>query len=247
METPPEIISEPGPPVAVGRRIFLGLLAAGGAGMLLGRQLVAGPRAYRNVSTMPVNLLGPDTPAPRNVVFRGIERFRYYSVAPVPSFKPATWRLRVDGLVDRPLLLNYSDLYALPSVYVRADFHCVTGWVVRDNLWRGIQLRHLFEVAGAQPSARFVSFTSFDGIYRESFTLDQALSEHAIVAFQLNQRPLVTEQGAPARIINPDMFGYKNIKWLSGITLTRDREHGYWERRGWCNPMIDQPDVDDCA
>jgi len=246
METPPEITPATPPPVAVGRRLFLGLLGAGAGAMLIGGKLVQEPRAYKNVSTMPVNLNGADTDQPRNVVFHGLERFRYYSVAPVPSYKKATWRLHVGGLVDHPLLFTYSDLYALPSVYVRADFRCVTGWVVHDNLWRGIQLRTIFRLAGAQPSARFVTFTSFDGIYRESFTLDQALSEHAVVAFELNKRPLPTEQGAPARIINPDMYGYKNLKWLGGISLTASRENGYWEQKGWCNPIIGS-DVDDCA
>ena len=230
----------------MGRRIFLGLLGAGAGGLLIGGKLVQEPKAYKNVSTMPVNLNGTDTIQPRNLVFRGLERFRYYSVAPVPSYRTATWRLRVGGLVDRPLVITYTDLYTLPSVYVRADFRCVTGWVVHDNLWRGIQLRTIFQLAGAQPAARFVTFTSFDGIYRESFTLDQAQSEHAIVAFELNKRPLPTEQGAPARIINPDMFGYKNLKWLGGISLTAKRENGYWEQKGWCNPLIGS-DFDDCA
>lgn len=246
METPPEITPASPPPVAVGRRIFLGLLGAGAGGLLIGGKLVQEPKAYKNVSTMPVNLNGTDTIQPRNLVFRGLERFRYYSVAPVPSYRAATWRLRVGGLVDRPLVITYTDLYTLPSVYVRADFRCVTGWVVHDNLWRGIQLRTIFQLAGAQPAARFVTFTSFDGIYRESFTLDQAQSEHAIVAFELNKRPLPTEQGAPARIINPDMFGYKNLKWLGGISLTAKRENGYWEQKGWCNPLIGS-DFDDCA
>ncbi len=232
--------------MAVGRRLFLGLLGAGAGGLLIGGKLVQEPKAYKNVSTMPVNLNGTDTIQPRNLVFRGLERFRYYSVAPVPSYRTATWRLRVGGLVDRPLVITYTDLYTLPSVYVRADFRCVTGWVVHDNLWRGIQLRTIFQLAGAQPAARFVTFTSFDGIYRESFTLDQAQSEHAIVAFELNKRPLPTEQGAPARIINPDMFGYKNLKWLGGISLTAKRENGYWEQKGWCNPLIGS-DFDDCA
>jgi DMSO/TMAO reductase YedYZ molybdopterin-dependent catalytic subunit len=214
--------------------------------LLIGGRLVQEPRAYKNVSTMPINLNGTDTNQPRNLVFNGLERFRYYSVAPVPSYRPATWRLRVGGLVERPLVITYTDLYALPSVYVRADFRCVTGWVVHDNLWRGIQLRTIFQLAGAQPAARFVTFTSFDGIYRESFTLHQAQVDHAIVAFELNKRPLATEQGAPARIINPEMYGYKNLKWLGGISLTAKRENGYWEQKGWCNPMIGS-DVDDCA
>jgi DMSO/TMAO reductase YedYZ molybdopterin-dependent catalytic subunit len=92
-----------------------------------------------------------------------------------------------------------------------------------------------------------VSFRSFDGLYRESYTLEQAMSEHAIVAFELNKKPLPTEQGAPARLVNPDMFGYKNLKWLGEIRLTAKREQGYWEQKGWCNPMIGDGTIDDCG
>ena len=205
------------------------------------------PQTYHNVSTMPANL-SEEPPGPiTNPIFRGPERFRYYSVAPVPKFSRATWRLKVSGLVDRPFALTYGDLYSLPSVFVRADFRCVTGWVVHNVLWRGIQLSSLFGQAALQPEAKFVSFRSFDGLYRASYTLQQAMSEHAIVAFELNRKPLPTEQGAPARIVNPDMFGYKNLKWLGEIKLTATREQGYWEQKAWCNPLIGDDKTDDCS
>jgi DMSO/TMAO reductase YedYZ molybdopterin-dependent catalytic subunit len=213
---------------------------------VVGGRLVDAPQAYHDVSTMPTNLEQPPGPL-ANPVFRGPERFRYYSVAPVPRFSRATWRLNVGGLVDRPFTLNYGELYSTPSVFVRADFRCVTGWVVHNVLWRGIQLRSLFDKAGVQPGAKFVSFLSFDGLYRESYTLEQAMSENAIVAFELNQKPLPTEQGAPARIVNPEMFGYKGLKWLREIKLTAKREQGYWEQKGWCNPMIGDGKIDDCT
>jgi DMSO/TMAO reductase YedYZ molybdopterin-dependent catalytic subunit len=222
-------------------------MALGLAGFAVGKKLTDTPQQYGNVSTMPVNLEGTDTFAPRNHPIITLEHFRYYSVAPVPNFHPATWRLQVNGLVGKRLVFTYGDLYRLPSVYLRADFRCVTGWVVHDNVWRGIQLSSLFKMAGLDPSARFVSFSSFDGLYRESYTLDQAMSPHAIVAFEHNGKPLETEAGAPARIIHADMYGYKSLKWLSDITLTRDREHGYWERRGWCYPILGKSNIDDCA
>ena len=233
-------------PRPIGRRVFLGLLAAGAGAIAIGGRLVGTPTSYHDVSTMPLN--GEQPPGPlSNPVFRGPERFRYYSVAPVPKFQRATWRLQVGGLVDRPLTLTYADLYSTPSVQMRADFRCVTGWVVHNVLWRGIQLRSLLQAAGVQPAARFVTFKSFDGIYRESYTLEQAMSERVLVGYQLNGEPLSTQQGAPARIVNPEMFGYKGLKWLSEIHLLARREQGYWEQKGWCNPMIGDNKTDDCG
>jgi DMSO/TMAO reductase YedYZ molybdopterin-dependent catalytic subunit len=230
----------------IGRRLFLGLLGAGGLAFLgLGR-LVAQPQHFKDVSTMPASGPDADLAAPRNVTFLGPERFRYYSVAPVPSFNHSTWRLSVGGLVDRPQAISYSELFGMSSVVVSSTFRCVTGWAVHGCRWQGVQLKRIFDLAGAQPAARHVSFLSFDGLYRESFTLDQASAEHAIVAYKLNGRLLAQEQGAPARVIQPEMFGYKNLKWLGGIKLTAEREQGYWERQGWCYPIIGDDSVTDC-
>lgn len=230
----------------VGRRLFLSLLGAGALGFLgLGR-LISQPQYFKDVSTMPASGPDVDESAPRNVTFLGPERFRYYSVAPVPTFNRSTWRLSVSGLVDRPLTITYDDLFAMSSVVVTSTFRCVTGWTVHGCRWQGVQLKRIFEQAGVQPAARYVSFLSFDGLYRESYTLDQAMQDHAIVAYKLNGKLLPQEQGAPARIIHADMFGYKSLKWLGAIKLTAQREQGYWERRGWCYPVIGNDGVTDC-
>lgn len=230
----------------VGRRVFLGLLGAGALSFLgLGR-LAAQPQHFKDVSTMPANGPDADFQAPRNITFLGPERFRYYSVAPVPTFNRATWRLSVGGLVDRPFTINYSELFSMPSVVVSSTFRCVTGWAVHGCRWQGVQLKQLLDMAGVQAGARYVSFLSFDGLYRESFTLEQASAEHAIVAYKLNGKQLAQEQGEPARIVQPDMYGYKNLKWLGSIRLTANREQGYWERQGWCYPIIGDDSVTDC-
>jgi DMSO/TMAO reductase YedYZ molybdopterin-dependent catalytic subunit len=164
----------------------------------------------------------------------------------VPNFNRATWKITVGGVVDRPFTIDYAALFAMPAVVVRSTFRCVTGWAVHGCAWQGVQLKRILDQAGVQPSGKFVTFTSFDGLYRESFTLEQATVEHAIVAYRLNGHALEQRAGAPARIVQPDMFGYKNIKWLGGIRVTAQREQGYWEQRGWCNPIVNDGSVDDC-
>jgi DMSO/TMAO reductase YedYZ molybdopterin-dependent catalytic subunit len=230
----------------VGRRLFLGLMGAGAVAFAAGARLIDQPVKYHNVSTMPFN--GDEQSyIITNPVFKGPDRFRYYSVAPVPSFNRATWKLSVGGLVDKPMTIDYASLFAMPSVVVRAPFRCVTGWAVHDCAWQGVQLKRILDLARAQPGARFVTFLSFDGLYRESFTLEQATVDHAIVGYKLNGRSLAQYEGAPARVIQPDMFGYKNLKWLGEIRLTAKREQGYWEQKGWCNPIVGDGTIDDCS
>jgi len=85
-------------------------MAAGAAAIAVGGRLVDAPTAYHNVSTMPANL-GDEPAGPiTNPIFRGPERFRYYSVAPVPTFSRPTWRLKVEGLVDRGLVFAHAPI-----------------------------------------------------------------------------------------------------------------------------------------
>jgi DMSO/TMAO reductase YedYZ molybdopterin-dependent catalytic subunit len=160
--------------------------------------------------------------------------WRYYSVASSePMRTPQEYRLTVSGLVDRPLSVGYQDLLAMPQTRLVRDFQCVTGWRVPSVPWSGVRLRHLLEVAGVQPAARALSFTSFDGIDTESLSLDQASRPDVLVALRMYDKPVTRAHGGPVRLYVAPMYGYKSLKWLSGITLTAEVRPGYWERNGY--------------
>ena len=61
----------------------------------------------------------------------------------MPTFDPGTWRLRIEGLVERPVDLTYEQLLALPRAEQVSDFHCVTGWSVNNVHWAGVRFRDL--------------------------------------------------------------------------------------------------------
>ncbi len=106
-----------------------------------------------------------------------LEGFRYNTVErPRPAFDPATYRLRVDGMVARPLDLTYDELLALPRVRQTSDFHCVEGWGVDDVRWEGLSLQSLMERVGPAEGARFITFHSMGGVYADSLTIEQASS-----------------------------------------------------------------------
>ncbi len=160
--------------------------------------------------------------------------WRYYSVASSePLRTPQDYRLTVSGLVDRPLSYSYQDLLAMPQTRLVKDFQCVTGWRVPSVPWSGVRLRHLLDAAGVQPSARALSFTSFDGVDTESLTLDQASRPDVLVALSMYDKPVTRAHGGPARLYVAPMYGYKSLKWLSGITLTARDQPGYWEQNGY--------------
>jgi DMSO/TMAO reductase YedYZ molybdopterin-dependent catalytic subunit len=78
-----------------------------------------------------------------------------------------------------------------------------------------------------------VHFTSFDGEYSESLTLEQARRDDVLVALSMLGKPVTHDHGGPVRLFVAPMYGYKSAKWLSGISLTRTVETGYWESRGY--------------
>ncbi|MER6995971.1 molybdopterin-dependent oxidoreductase [Streptomyces sp. NPDC000410] len=160
--------------------------------------------------------------------------FRYYSVAAsVPHKDATTYRLTVDGLVDRPATYTLDALRALPQTRIVRDVQCVTGWRVPDTPFEGVKLSTLLDAAGVRPQARAIRFTCFDGTYTESLTLDQARRDDVLVCLRMRDAPVSHAHGGPVRLYVAPMYFYKSAKWLSGISLTSDVRPGYWEERGY--------------
>lgn len=207
----------------IGRRAVLSILGLGAAGTLFGSQVQDGISSLlRSVHAGGVANLLP-----------GGGQFTLYTITNGYPAAPADYRLRVDGLVKRPLSLAVSDLQSLPATRLTRNFQCVTGWVVDDVHWVGVRLVDLAAHAGLDSSATAFRFTSFDGLYTESLTLEQAHETGAIVAYSMLGAPVTRQHGGPVRLYVPDMFGYKSIKWLSGIELVSHAEPGYWEQNGY--------------
>jgi DMSO/TMAO reductase YedYZ molybdopterin-dependent catalytic subunit len=160
--------------------------------------------------------------------------FRFYSVTgAVANRTAADYRLAVRGLVRRPGTFRLADLARLPRTGLTRDFQCVTGWRVPQVHWAGVALPDLLDHVGVLPAAAAVRFTSFDGTYTESLTLDQARRRDVLVATEMLGGPVSHAHGGPVRMYVAPMYGYKSIKWLDGIELTDRVRPGYWEGEGY--------------
>lgn len=162
-----------------------------------------------------------------------INRFRIRSIESTPDFDPETWTLTIDGLVENPLEITYKELLELEKEEQVRDFHCVEGWSVDDVKWKGIRLEVIFEMVKPTSEAVFATFHSSSGIYSDSLSIKEALEPDVMLAYMLNDEFLPEAQGRPLRLVMPRMFGYKNVKWVNRITLTKPQETGYWEKRGY--------------
>jgi DMSO/TMAO reductase YedYZ molybdopterin-dependent catalytic subunit len=211
----------------VGRRVVLGLLGLGAAGVL------AGARVQNELVRLIAPLEVRDPTGLLSLVPVG-DTFRFYSVTHgAPTRTAATYRLAVRGLVQNRTTYTLAALRALPQTSLVRDFQCVTGWRVPNVHWSGVRLSDLLDLAGPTPAATAVRFTSFDGTYTESLTLEQARRSDVIVALDMLGGPVSHDHGGPVRLYVAPMYGYKSVKWLSGIELTAEVVPGYWEHRGY--------------
>ncbi|MGH3025928.1 MAG: molybdopterin-dependent oxidoreductase [Gaiellaceae bacterium] len=160
--------------------------------------------------------------------------WRIYTISgSMPVFDPNVWRLEISGLVQRPHSLTYADLLALPRVEQVSTFHCVTGWTVQNVHWAGVRITDVFDLVKPLPQAAAVKFISAEDPFVDYLSMQQVHLKDVMLAYEMDGKPLPREHGAPLRLIIPEMYGYKNVKWLAGINLVTQPEDGYWEQLGY--------------
>ena len=211
----------------MGRRVFLGMLGLGAAGVLTGARIQS---AFSKV----LGQLTAHDPTGLSTYIPAAGRFRIYSVTnSLPHRADEEYRLDVGGLVDRPMQLSLADLKALPATHLVKDFQCVTGWRVAGVKWSGVKMADLLDHVGAQAKGKALLFKSFDGQYTESLTIDQARRPDVIVAYAMDGDTVSQMHGGPVRMYIAPMYGYKSTKWLASIDVVDKVIPGYWEVRGY--------------
>jgi len=134
-----------------------------------------------------------------------------------------------------------------PSVEIAKWSLDIGGDLMSTALWTGVPLRDL--LARAQPTAQSydVKRTSVDG-YTDSIRLEKAMEADTIVAYLMNGVTIPQDHGYPARLLVPNIYGMKNVKWLRSIECVTFDYLGYWMERGWSdlavintNTRIDTP------
>jgi DMSO/TMAO reductase YedYZ molybdopterin-dependent catalytic subunit len=205
-----------------GRRAFLLLLAGGLSSFAWATK--ASP-VLSPVTSAVSQLLGDLLP---------VGGWRIYTISgSMPIFDETTWRLEIGGLVKRPRTLSYEELRALPRAEQVSDFHCVTGWSVDGVRWAGVRFEHLLDLVEPLPEATAIRFVSMEQPYDDSLTLDQVRLRNVMLAYEMDGAALSRPHGAPARVVIPEMYGYKGVKWLARMELVADQPTGYWEGRGY--------------
>jgi len=166
------------------------------------------------------------------------DRFPAYSITmnrtdqfPTPP-EGREWALEVGGLVRTPTRLTRPMIEALPRVTYTVKHHCVEGWTAVGT-WTGVPVSVIAGMVQPTAEARYLRFDSFDSRYYNGWDLKSAMHPQTILAYAFNERPLMTDHGAPLRVYSPIKLGYKLTKYLTTMTFTRERPGGYWEDQGY--------------
>lgn len=154
----------------------------------------------------------------------------------------ADYRLRVGGLVSRPLALSMAQLRSLPARTQITRHDCVEGWSAIGK-WTGPMLGTVLKAAGVRPETRYIVFRCADSImgqpYYESIDMVDAFHPQTILAWGMNDAPLSVPHGAPVRLRVERQLGYKHAKYVMGIEAVTSLDGigggqgGFWEDYGY--------------
>lgn len=224
----------------------LGILAMAG-----GQLISAGSRAAeaaRAMFTLPkATTAALPIPAGASLDVTGIsplitpnaDFYRIDTALQVPRIDPRDWRLRITGMVENEIEIDFAELLALPLEESRTTLACVSnpvgGDLIGNATWLGYPVRKLLAKAKPHANADMVLSRSQDGW--TAGTPIEALTDdrNSIIAVGMNGEPLPLEHGYPVRMVVPGLYGYVSAtKWLVELELTRfDRVTAYWTDRGW--------------
>jgi DMSO/TMAO reductase YedYZ molybdopterin-dependent catalytic subunit len=149
-----------------------------------------------------------------------------------PELTCANWSLRLYGLVEHEVSLDWTALAKLPQFKAVSDFHCVTHWTQFDLDWEGVRATEVLALARPLPVARFVTLHSYDD-YTTNLPLDALLHDDVLIAHRVFGAPLTAEHGGPVRLVVPSRYGWKSAKWLKAIEFAASDHPGFWEERGY--------------
>ena len=245
------------------REILKGGLAAAGLGVLGVPEWVL-PALAQGETLVPFTDIPDnvrwDTPPDRRLLdvrtiegpFTPADKFATTQHYGHPEIDMATYKLKISGLVDKPLQLTLDDLKKFGSTDLVFGFECsgnrgpIQG-LCGNGKWTGIPLKKVLDAAGVKPAAReFVFFGAdkgeeevewrtqkykIDVPFGRSLNREKAMSDWPFLAWALNGEPLSKHQGKPLRLLTPGWYGVANVKWLSQIHIQEDAYLGKYQAR----------------
>ncbi|HUY92884.1 MAG TPA: molybdopterin-dependent oxidoreductase [Pirellulales bacterium] len=157
-----------------------------------------------------------------------------------------TWKLEVISDPDRPArlrrqlskadgtaldfagLMELAEKHAVrfPKVMTCLNIGCPLGM----GVWEGVPLREVFWLAQPSEDVRRVFYYGYHNddppqMFRSSLPVGRVLEDPfdlppVILCYKLNGQWLNSQRGGPVRIVVPEAYGFKSIKWLTHVVIS---------------------------
>lgn len=245
------------------------------------RSLVRGAGTIAAAALLPAGAFAADGqyPAPRNATYTLDRPLTAENVASrynnfyefglsknvfmqAEALKPSPWKLKIDGLVEKPIEIDAEDVIKAMALEERLYRHrCVEAWSMTVP-WTGFPLRKLVDYAKPTSAAKYIRFETFNDPkmapgqrgffpwpYVEGVTMAEANNDLALMVTGAYGKPLAKVFGAPLRLHLPWKYGFKSVKSISRISFVDKRPETFWEQSGpgeygfWANvnPQVPHP------
>ncbi len=223
-------------------------VAAGVAGKILGKQQAISASGSRGAVRLPTPLeKAPPLQPGAELTVPGLSPFytpnasfyRVDTALVVPQLTTANWQLRIHGMVDKTISINFDDLMKRPQIQRDITIVCVSesvgGGYIGNARWQGARLADLLREAGVHPGATQIVMRDTQGMAIGVSTQAVMDGRDAMLAVAMNGQPLPPEHGFPVRVVVPGLYGYVSAcKWVVDMEVTTYAAYNaYWVKRGW--------------
>jgi hypothetical protein len=158
-----------------------------------------------------------------------------------PTVSADGWTLKITGLVDKEIEFTHDQLVERATVQKITTLCCISNQIGGDLIgtaqWTAVPLLELLNEAGVQDGAVDLKFHASDD-YEDSVSIEVGLDPDNLVVVGMNGEMLADDHGFPARLIIPNIYGMKNVKWVDRIEVVNEDFQGYWQTRGWSDSAV---------
>jgi len=174
----------------------------------------------------------------------------------VPRLEPREWSLTIDGMVGKSRTLRFDDLLRFPKIEVASIHQCAGSPLqpfeptrrICNVVWGGARLADVLTPSEPDPAATFLWSYGLDGGTFSDIGIDAYLKDlpreriaaDALIAYEMNGKPLQAENGFPARLVVPGFYGTNSVKWLTRMTFADRRADSPFTTRWYNDPMLDE-------
>ena len=171
---------------------------------------------------------------PKEMAVKGARVNSDIGIEAKKKFDPATWKLNVVKKGGEVLQVSLQEIMALPKTEIVYDFKCVEGWDEIQH-WAGVKfidfIKH-FKL-DEYTKMEYVGMETPDKAYYVGIDMPSAIHPQTLLAYEMSDKPLQLQHGAPLRLIIPVKYGIKNLKRIGTITFSNTRPRDYWAEEGY--------------